>query len=69
MSARSAQARPATQLVRHLVRASQRSRLEPQCWSSAYEQALPIVRRTLAEPNSAKPASAKPEPRSRSFTA
>jgi hypothetical protein len=48
-------ARPAARVDRALVRVSQRSRLEPQCWSSAYELALPIIRRVLAERFSAKP--------------
>jgi hypothetical protein len=46
MSARS----PARlQFVPTLIRTSQRSRLEAQCLSSAYELALPIVRRRAAE--------------------
>jgi hypothetical protein len=39
--------------VRTLIRSSQCSRLQAQCLSSAYELALPVVRRCLGERSSA----------------
>ena len=42
------------QPTRTVVRASQRSRLEQECLGRAYELALPVIRRVLAERSSAK---------------
>jgi hypothetical protein len=46
-------ARSRSSPVRTLSRTSQRSRLHAQCLSSAYELALPIVRRCLSDRSSA----------------
>jgi hypothetical protein len=45
-------ARSRSSPVRTLIRLSQCSRLQAQCLSSAYELALPVVRRCLGERSS-----------------
>ena len=39
---------------RTVIRASQRSRLEKECLGRAYELALPVIRRVLADRSSAR---------------
>ena len=51
---------------RTLVRASQRSRLEQECLGRAYELALPVIRRVLADRPSAQTGAASfPVPQKR----
>jgi hypothetical protein len=50
---------PSRPCIRTLVRTSQRQRSEQVSLSHAYELALPVVAQPLAEPRSAKAASAK----------
>jgi hypothetical protein len=47
-------ARPRARCARVLVRTSQRSRLERQFLERAYELAVPVIRRRLAEATSAR---------------
>jgi len=46
--------RPRYQPIRTVVRASQRSRLGEESLSRAYELALPVIRRALADRSSAR---------------
>jgi hypothetical protein len=47
-------ARPRARCARALVRTSQRCRLEQQLLERAYELALPVIRRRLADATSAR---------------